>query len=165
MRKKKALSLTTLVVMLCLLFPFPALALDAQTDSIELIDNAKDYDKQTIIYRGEVIGDILRRGEYAWVQVSDGGNVISVWVEAEAAAQVKHIGRYDMRGDTVVVTGVFHRACAEHGGDVDIHAVTIQVVESGYIVSRTVSPMLVVTAAVLLAAAAILAVHVMKKCK
>jgi len=40
--------------------------------SSELIRNAKEYDGKLIVYSGEVIGDVMLRGEFAWVNINDG---------------------------------------------------------------------------------------------
>lgn len=50
----------------------------------------------------------------------------------EQAKEISFCGGYKGRGDTVRVTGVFHRACPEHGGDTDIHATTLLLVEKGF---------------------------------
>ena len=118
-------TLLLLIVLLLLLMPAVALAEDASVSSNDLIDHAKDYDRTTIVYEGEVIGDILNRGNFAWLNVYDGSNTIGVYVTAEQAKQISFIGGYGKKGDTIRITGVFHRACAEHGGDLDIHASSV----------------------------------------
>jgi hypothetical protein len=45
---------------------------------------------------------------------------------------IKYYGDYHNIGDSVRVTGVFNRACKEHGGDMDIHCDSIEVVSNGY---------------------------------
>ena len=100
----------------------------------------------------------MLRGDYAWITVNDdaysmpqqgdpgkraqpGGRGtfagysnwgIGIWVTREQAEQISFCGGYKGRGDTVRVTGVFNRACSEHGGDTDIHATTLLLMEKGY---------------------------------
>ena len=98
----------------------------------ELIDEAKDYDGHVIKFRGEAIGNILYRGSYAWVNVSDANNsAIGIWMSADTARKISFLGHYGMRGDTLLVTGTFNRACPDHGGDPDIHADTVTIINSG----------------------------------
>ncbi len=121
------------MVLLSLMLGLPACALagDGAVSSTDLIEDAKALDGQTVVYVGEVIGDVLPRGDHTWLNISDGTNAIGVWVEAQALEPVPTPGRYGQQGDTVRVTGVFYRACREHGGDMDIHAITVELVAKG----------------------------------
>jgi len=100
--------------------------------SRELINKAKELDGQIVKYKGEVIGDILRRGNYAWVNVNDGQSAIGIWCKLNDIKDIRFIGKYKSRGDIVLVEGVLNRTCREHGGDLDIHANKITVVEPGF---------------------------------
>jgi len=99
--------------------------------SSELISNAKQYDGREVTYRGQVIGEIMRRAANAWVNVSDGANAIGIWADIYLVEDITYAGAYQVRGDIVEVTGVFHRACPEHGGELDIHARKIDIVTPG----------------------------------
>lgn len=137
--------------------PAVSLAESENIGSNGLIDRAKDYDGQTVVYKGEVVGDILYRGDYAWLAVSDGANTIGCYVTKAQAEQVTFVGSYGKRGDTVRVQGVFHRACAEHGGDLDLHADTVTVIAVGGLVNLPQNKLVIVLASILpLPAAALL---------
>lgn len=138
-----------IIAFLVLLTPGAALAEGTGVSSNDLIDHAKDYDGTTVVFEGEVIGDILYRGEYAWLAVYDGSNTIGCYVSAEQARQISLVGGYGKKGDTVSVEGVFRRACPEHGGDLDIHASSVTVLSTG---ARLVMPLsrLVTTLAIAL---------------
>lgn len=99
--------------------------------STELINNAKQYDGKTVVYTGEAIGDIMKRGDYAWMNINDGQNAIGIWVNSSLVKDIAYTGSYKSIGDEIEVTGVFHRACTEHGGDLDIHAQAIRKIDSG----------------------------------
>jgi hypothetical protein len=104
----------------------------AQTiSSTNLINNAKDFDGQVVVYRGEVIGEVMSRGEYAWVNLNDGKNALGIWIKKDLVAPIANAGSYKVIGDTVEVSGVFHRSCLVHGGDLDIHAESLRLVENG----------------------------------
>lgn len=142
-----------LVLILCLL-PASALAAGTEVTSGDLIDHARDYDGREVVFSGEVIGDIMVRGGHTWINVSDGNNsAIGVWAETGDMEGIGLAGRYDTRGDIVRVTGVFHRACAEHGGDLDIHADKVELVRKGYGISHPVDTLKVAVAVALFAAA------------
>ena len=148
-------TLLIIIALLLLLVPTAALAEGESISSNDLIDHAKDYDGMTVIYEGEVLGDILYRGDYAWLAVFDGNNTIGCYVSKAQADQIVSVGGYGRRGDTVRISGVFHRACAEHGGDLDIHASTVTVLSAG---SRLQMPLsrLVTTLAIALPLPAVL---------
>lgn len=99
--------------------------------SSDLINNAKLYDSKTVNYKGEVIGDVMKRGDFAWVNVNDGISAIGIWVPLVFTKEIIYTGSYRARGDIVEVAGVFNRACPEHGGDLDIHAQALRKTDSG----------------------------------
>lgn len=99
--------------------------------SAELIKNAKQYDGKMVTYEGEVIGDIMVRGSYAWVNIHDGTLALGAWMSSDAADKIAYTGSYKTKGDWVEVIGVFNRACPEHGGDLDIHVVSFRKIRSG----------------------------------
>ena len=154
-----------IIALLLLLAPAVALADGNAVGSNDLIDHAKDYDNQTVVYEGEVLGDILYRGDHAWLAVFDGSNTIGVFVTAEQAKQITVVGGYGKRGDTIRIEGVFHRACAEHGGDLDIHADTVKVLSVGASVQMPVSRLIMMLAIALPLPAGILLFIVWKRRK
>ena len=109
--------------------PYPAFA---QTiSSTELIKNAKHCDGKAVVYVGEVIGDIMVRGEYAWINVHDGNNAIGIWIGKDLTKDILYTGSYKSRGDWVGISGTFQRICSQHGGDLDIHAQAIRIISRG----------------------------------
>jgi hypothetical protein len=107
--------------------------------SVELINNAKNYNGNIVVYKGEVIADIMLRGEYAWINVNDEKNAIGIWIKKELIKDIIYTGSYKAKGDLVEITGKFNRSCVEHGGDLDIHAQSINKISSGNMVSRVVN--------------------------
>lgn len=117
-----------------LIILFISAAYISHADSIsstELINNAKRYDGKTINYEGEVIGDIMKRGKCAWININDGQNAIGIWVNNILIGDIIYKGSYNSMGDRVEVIGIFHRACPEHGGDLDMHAQSIRKITAG----------------------------------
>lgn len=126
----------------------------------ELMEEAEKYDGKQIIYKGEVIGDIMVRGEYAWINVRDESGAIGVFCPKELVAAISYPGSYKFCGDMISVKGVFHRSCPRHGGDTDIHAETITIIQKGKAILHPLEPGKVKTSIILSAAAfALLIVH------
>lgn len=122
----------TLLLAVCSLLAVPAApAAPAAIVSSDLIERAREWDGKTVEYRGEAVGDVMKRGEYAWVNLHDGKNAIGVWCPRRLLGAVEILGDYRHTGDTLRVTGVFHRACPEHGGDLDIHALALEKTGAG----------------------------------
>jgi len=114
----------------------PAVCLAGQISSTELINNAKEYDGKSVVYVGEAVGDVMMRGDFAWVNINDGENAIGVWLNKELAGEIKFTGSYRSKGDRLEITGVFQRNCTQHGGDMDIHAQGIRKINLGRVVSE-----------------------------
>jgi len=159
---KPVLVLSVLIISFFVL-PISAKAENQSITSTELIEDASEWDGTTVSYGGEVVGDVLYRGNYAWINVSDGANAIGIYIPAAEAKKIKNVGGYRIVGDTVFLSGTFHRACAEHGGDMDIHADTINVTEKGHSVEDNPSTGLLVSAGVLFLLALTGTILVLKK--
>lgn len=106
--------------------------------SNELIEKARELDGRKLSYKGEIVTAILYKGEYSWVNLNDGVNAIGVWCKTPSLNDVKFSGDYKHTGDILQATGVFHRSCKEHSGELDIHADTIKIVRHGSPVNRPV---------------------------
>ena len=127
-------------MMLCLVLIISSSNCYAQTStSLDLLNNAKQYDGKTINYKGEVIGDVMIRGDYVWLHVNDGTIAIGIWAPKKMIQEIRYAGDYHKKGDIVEVSGTFHRSCSEHGGDLDIHASEIKKVTSGSPVIQPIS--------------------------
>lgn len=125
-------------------------------DSTELIEHSRKYDHKQVVYQGEVIGDVMVRGDHAWINVNDGVNAMGIWLAADKAKSIKYIGQYKSVGDTVKLTGTFNRACRQHGGDMDIHADKLQIVKSGHPINHPIHPDKAAVASLLTIMAALL---------
>jgi len=115
-----------------------------------LIEHAMTRDQQTVIIQAEAIGEVLERGDHAWINVNDGGNAIGVHMTIDQAKEIKVFGGYANIGDTVRIIGTFNRACIEHGGEMDIHATSISVIKAGQPTTHEVSSLKFVMSIILL---------------
>ncbi|MGC8817088.1 MAG: DNA-binding protein [Candidatus Hadarchaeum sp.] len=147
---KRALAL---ILLLLLLVP------TARAETLkELIDDPMAFDGKQVSFRGEVIG-VMVRGEQAWINIFDNGLAIGIWCRAEEAREISYIGDYTHQGDIVAGVGIYHLACPEHGGDTDIHALSLSVVEKGHTVERPPDMLLVLLSLVIALAAVILSYY------
>jgi hypothetical protein len=80
------------------------------------------------------------RGQYAWINVQDGANALGIWAGKDAIKDIGYTGSYKSKGDWVEVTGIFNRACPEHGGDLDIHAQAIKKIRPGRNTIERINP-------------------------
>jgi hypothetical protein len=119
-----------------------------RVSSEELIEDSDYYDRRTVVYTGEVVGDVLERGEYCWITVNDdhyghkpvreyqelkGGNTgMGVYCRSDMLEDVTFLGSYRTAGDLIKVTGVFYKASPRHGGDTMIEAEEISVIRKGW---------------------------------
>lgn len=97
----------------------------------DLVEQAKALDGQTVTIQGEVIGDVMIRGDSGWINITDGTNDIGVLAPAGALRTIQYAGRYHQRGDQVRISGQFRRADPEHGGDLTLRAQSLEVLEAG----------------------------------
>lgn len=127
-----------------------------EVGSADLVEAPSKFDGSSLTFTGEAIGDAMERGDMAWLHLNDDpymyANVeegtplqgynsgMPVWVSAELAGMVKTFGDYRYEGDVVEVYGTFNAACPSHGGDMDIHASRLTVVESGHRADDPVHP-------------------------
>lgn len=119
-----------------------SLILTLQTSIVsinDLISQSHAYDDQAITIEAEVILEVLERGENAWINVNDGTNAIGVYLPIEMVKDLDVFGDYNHKGDVVLIEGIFTRNCDEHGGEIDIHATKLTIVEEGYVVTHELS--------------------------
>ncbi|HOV94004.1 MAG TPA: hypothetical protein PLT87_03900 [Spirochaetales bacterium] len=113
---------------------FPVFAQDDTLPLVtadQLIDDAAKWDGKRVEFEGEVIGDIMARGGYVWINVLDGDSAIGIWLPKSLVPNIRFTGQYFAKGDKVEIHGIMHRACQDHGGDLDIHADYAAILEEG----------------------------------
>lgn len=168
--------LAVMLLSIVALFPCVALAAEAipknDPTSGGLVEEPKRYDGKVVTFSGEAIGEAMVRGGRAWIHLNDdaymdrnveegaalGGynSGMAVWVPADLANAIDTYGDYKHEGSIVRVRGVFNAACAEHGGDMDIHADSVEVLRPGHAVVDAIPPWKPILALILTAAAAAL---------
>jgi len=124
------------VVLTMALFAMPARGIaaevSAQTSAAALTSAASGLDGASVTLEGEVVSEVLDGGEgHVWVNVLSEGVAIGVWAPEGSVADLEVFGDWGHTGDRVRVTGVFSEACDTHGGDLDVHATSITLLERG----------------------------------
>ncbi len=130
----------------------PAVATAAEITSVQLIEEPSVWDGRVVTITGEAIGESMARGDEVWLHlnddayaessVADGAALqgynsgIAVVVDTDDAAAVTVFGDYRHQGDLIQVTGTFNAACAEHGGDMDLHADGVTVLDQGRVLQH-----------------------------
>lgn len=118
------MKVTAMALFLLVLFISPA---NAMVVSIrDLTEQPSSFDGKTVTLTAEVVGDVMLRGSYGWINVTDGSGSTGVYGPRELMDTLVP-GRYGTKGDVITITGVFNRSCPAHGGDMDIHALTLAV--------------------------------------
>jgi hypothetical protein len=102
----------------------------------DIVEKASAYDGVEVTVEGEIIGDVMARGDHSWINILDNGTAVGIWAEKNRLPEIAYVGSYEAMGDRVCVTGTMHRACPEHGGDLDIHAEAIALVKRGSAISH-----------------------------
>lgn len=123
--------LTQIIILSTCYLLLTALVYAKPVSSTELIEKAQEYDGQAVVFQGEVVGDIMRRGDFAWINVHDGSNALGIWAKSPLTPAITFTGGYKSTGDIIEAQGTFHRACLEHGGDLDIHADSLNIIKRG----------------------------------
>lgn len=97
----------------------------------DLVEKGKALDGRKIIVEGEAIGEVICRDYYSWININDTTNAMGIYMTKDDSLKVENYGGYNTRGDVLKVVGTFNRACKEHGGDMDIHAQSVDVIKEG----------------------------------
>lgn len=130
--KKLMLSLCFLLGLTLMVSNTLGYALSQDTVKLnDLIEQGKQYDGKTVVVSGEALLEPLERKDGTWININDGTNAMGLWMRQEDAKLVKRFGDYHQKGDTLTVEAIFHRACPEHGGDMELHVLKVIKVVDG----------------------------------
>lgn len=171
---KRIVAVLLVAVALAAIAAVPAAAAEAviptnDPSSAQLVEKPKTYDGTTVTFAGEAIGEVMVRGDYAWIHLNDDAYMLknveegaklggynsgmAVWTPAGLTKPIDTYGDYKHEGSIVQVIGTFNAACKEHGGDMDIHATRLEVLRPGHDVVDVVRPWKVWLALALMALA------------
>ena len=99
----------------------------------ELYENGEKYNGKAVIVEGEVIGDLMGKGEERWINIKDEFEdfAIGVVISKKEIEKIENFGRYRIKGDVIKVHGIYNINCIKHYGERDIHALNIEVIKKG----------------------------------
>ena len=124
---KRVAILGSLIILLFSTFTFANSLITGERLNAE----GEQHNGKIIAFQGEAIGDIMKRGEYAWVNLKEGDFLIGVWMTYKDAKKIKYIGRYGSKGDCLRIEGIYNENCPEHFGEKDIHAINVEIINEG----------------------------------
>lgn len=118
------------------------------TDTSVLTSVNRALNGLAVRFSGEAVGDILAADAgHKWVNVlGASGTSIGVYITDEQAAQIANLGSYYATGTTIQVEGTYTMACADHQGELDVHATSIKVLDAGGKVTHAPDSQLLVSA-------------------
>ena len=121
---------------------------DPVVGSAELIEEADRFNLRQVVYRGEIIGVVLDRGDNAWITVNDGpyggkplrryqelkgGNEgMGIYCSRDQLESVNFLGSYNAVGDILEISATFYKANPDHGGDLCIVADQVSILREGH---------------------------------
>lgn len=138
--------------------PGPAVSGEPLTvSSNDLLSCPRAYDGKLVRYTGEPVGEVLERGDHAWVQLNDGAYSqtaplplrpdfagsnagIGARLPEDGVEEITHVGGPRRRGDIVAVEGRFHRALPDTADTMAIDADRVQRLRSGERIEHRVLP-------------------------
>ncbi len=116
-----------------------AVALEDVYSPARVVTDVTQLDGLEIGMEGEVIGDRLHADEdHVWLNILGEGTAVGVYLDKDLADRVETFGDYSHRGDVIHVRAVVNAACDQHGGDLDVHALALEVVSSGHEIEHDV---------------------------
>jgi hypothetical protein len=103
----------------------------------EVVWIGPEGDGEEIVVEGEAIGDVLRTvGGGKWVNILGDDVGLGIWMQDAMVEQITHLGKYQHTGDILRIEGTLNRACPQHGGEYDVHASDVTVIQKGVPVSH-----------------------------
>src|SRR5690606_33486163 len=102
------------------------------------------YDHLTVVFAGEVVGDLLRRRGGAWAQVNDDAYALevgplvghreldgfnsglAVWFPDGLHEFIDEVGRPGVRGEVVLIEGTIRQSDPADGGGITLRAESVE---------------------------------------
>ncbi len=85
----------------------------------DMINNPDIYNGKFLTVQGQAVGSVMKRGNYAWVNMTDGSQTLGFWMPYSLAKEIKYTASYDFKGDLLTVEGTFVAMSLEHDGDME----------------------------------------------
>lgn len=131
---RRSTRLVLIALTVALLLPATAIAQEPPREMMveEITSAHHSLDGIAVVFSGEVIGeDLGSHRDWKWLNVLEASSAVGVVVPTEWVERIDRFGDYHNNGTRVQVVGVLNIACEEHGGDLDVHADSLEVLERG----------------------------------
>ena len=103
-----------------------------------LIEEAESFDGEVITLEGEDKKKKKYRKDRAWFNMSDETGAIGVWINSDEAKKINVTGDYKHQGDTVKISGVFHRQLKEQGGEMAVEGEQLEIITPGVKIAHSI---------------------------
>lgn len=128
-----------------------------KTTVAEMVSAAAGLNGRYVSFAGEAVGGVIAAdGSNVWVNIGGRDSLIGVYMTKEQASQIEYQGAYNVKGSEMEIKGTLNTSCAEHDGELDVHAAEVSVVSPGGEVEKALSTKKFALAAALLVAGACL---------
>lgn len=99
----------------------------------ELTRATERMDQELVRVSGEVVGYAANADKsHVWINIQgESGYTMGVLVTKTAASSISNYGSYGVIGDTVEILGVYNQMCDAHGGQLEVHASSVEVKQAG----------------------------------
>ena len=88
------------------------------SQAVESILKHKDFfDRKSVSVEGEVVGDIIKRGNHSIVNLKDGSFFIGLVLTPEQVHSIEFTRTSQSRGDLVKAEGIFYKEYPELSGE------------------------------------------------
>ncbi len=125
----------------------------SSVDVRSLLSAGKRQDGSDVVFTGEAVGSPIIADEgHVWVNVKNAGAMVGVYMSTELAGQIAHYATYEQTGDMITVQGIYNLACADHNGELEVHAEQVEVNAQGESWTNPVNPATYVVGIVLIVA-------------
>ena len=120
-----------------------------ETEIPDLLSASYRLDQKNIRFTGKAVGQPIYADEgHVWVNIKAQRRCIGVYMSNELAKQISYFTNYNNVGDTIVLEGVFNRACIDHSNELEVHATNLRIEYAGSSVSHPIQKGLIISACV-----------------
>lgn len=100
----------------------------ASVDIHALLSAGERQNNREVMFTGEAVGEpIYADDQNVWINTKSDNAMIGVFMTSDQAAQIASFARYEQTGDMLQVCGTYHLACAQHNGELDVHASIVSI--------------------------------------
>ena len=125
----------------------------------DLLSASYRLDKKSIKFIGKVVGQpIYADDDHVWVNVKEQRRCIGVYMSNELASKISYFTNYNNVGDTIILEGVFMRACKDHANELEVHATNLTIEDAGAPITYAIQNEWIILACVLFALGVILVI-------